>query len=121
MKIIGGPYESINDSQNEKTVRRVRLLILILELLWLPAWWLSAVLSIPSSGEEWQYWLVFSPLWAYPGLIVIAFVISEAFLRKNMIEKVRAVMLLPPIISYGYPLGMSIIASLVKEVIGIFA
>jgi hypothetical protein len=119
MKIIDGQYDVVSDSQNEKTVRRIRMLILIFELLWLPVWWVTSVLSIPGGGEEWRYWLLAAPLWAYPALVLIAFAISEVLLRKNSLAHVRTVMLLPPVIAYGWPL--SILALLVKEVFGISA
>lgn len=92
------------------------MILVILQVLSLPVWWLFAVLSIPGNGIRWHYWITFGPLWASPALIIFAFVVSEALLDKERIGRVIMVMLLPPIIPFGYPIGLGILAILFYEI-----
>ena len=72
------------------------------ELATLPVWWVFIILSIPGSGASLSYWLMTGPSWAYPIMLLVAIISGINLLIKNT-GAAFTILLLPPVIAFGYP------------------
>jgi len=105
-KFQGNHYIKIKRSTNFLV-----FFLLILYFLSLPVWYFFVVMSIPGFRSESAllYWVGMGPAWVYPALILIAFLSARSLIGSDKFIKSILVMLLPPIVSFGWTFLMVLI------------